>query len=277
MLLLCAAGALCLLAREFAVRAGRAAAQDVPRKAAPKAKQPPPPKAAKDDPINQQFEQQFGRQFRQLYKSELHFMRVVCQPTKQQYQKIAADGEASLKVTVKQFAEKWQAMQQGRGATAEQSDPRTPIVEGLAKSVGATLSAEQAAQYRKELDLRAAALKRLVVTNLLVMVDKALALTDEQRGKVGAVLEKNWKEGWSVYVFQGGGRYFPAMPDAQILPLLTETQKTVWQGTQRGNVHFGFYMGWLQFIDGDEEVWDEERPNPEPADGKPAAKKAEKK
>ena len=34
---------------------------------------------------------QFGPQFKQLHKSELHFMRIICQPTKEQFAKIEAD------------------------------------------------------------------------------------------------------------------------------------------------------------------------------------------
>ena len=72
----------------------------------------------------QQFEQQFGPQFRLLYKMELRFMRTVCQPTKQQYEKIAADGEPALKATMAKFAKTWR-----RPGTDEQSDPRTPITD----------------------------------------------------------------------------------------------------------------------------------------------------
>ena len=71
-------------------------------------------------PELQQFEQQFGAQFRQLHRTELHFMRLVCQPTKQQYEKIAADGETTLQATIKQFAASM------RGVVSGDPDPRTP-------------------------------------------------------------------------------------------------------------------------------------------------------
>ena len=55
------------------------------------------------------------------------------------------------------------------------------MAEALAKSVRAHLSPDQAARYQKEIDERAAAHKQAVVLNLVVMVDRALVLTSEQR------------------------------------------------------------------------------------------------
>src|SRR5580658_2861119 len=56
-------------------------------------------------PVNQAdlFIQQFGPQFKQLHKSELHFMRTICQPTKEQFARIQADTEPALKETIKEF------------------------------------------------------------------------------------------------------------------------------------------------------------------------------
>src|SRR5580704_1824337 len=42
-----------------------------------------------DDAAVQQFEMQYGPQLKQMYKSELHFMRTVSQPTKQQFEQIS--------------------------------------------------------------------------------------------------------------------------------------------------------------------------------------------
>src|SRR5439155_18686092 len=101
-------------------------------------------------------------------------MRTVCQPTKQQYEKIAADGEPALKATMTKFAKTWR-----RPGTDEQSDPRTPITDTLAQSVRATLSPEQAARYQQELEQRAASRKRVAVLNLVSKIDKVLVLTVE--------------------------------------------------------------------------------------------------
>src|SRR5437660_330428 len=75
-------------------------------KPAPKPVQPPPVvKVGVFDPqrglVNdaqlQAWEQAYGPQFRQMLRTELHFVRLVAEPTKQQYEKIAADCEPAIK------------------------------------------------------------------------------------------------------------------------------------------------------------------------------------
>src|SRR5262249_21833841 len=83
--------------------------------------------------VEKQFEQQWGPQFRQLHKTELHFMRVVCQPTRQQFDRIAVDSEPAMKATMRKLA---QGMQRGR--FIDDFDPRTPITDAVAKSVRST-------------------------------------------------------------------------------------------------------------------------------------------
>src|SRR5207245_1580194 len=108
---------------------------------------------------------------------------------------------------------------------------RTPIADAVAKLVRTTLSPEQAARYQEELGKRPAARKRAAVLNLVVHVDKVLVLTPEQRDKLGKILEKKWHDSWnSTQMLMYGDRFFPPMPDAEILPILTDAQKTVWRG-----------------------------------------------
>lgn len=303
-LLLCAAVAL-WLSPSGPVEPAGASAQDAPKKVEPAkavqdaAKKPAAPvstkkvvlpaaprapqKPADADALVQQFEQQYGAQFRLMHKGELHFARVVCQLTKQQYEKIAADSEPALKATVKRFAQNFQGMQVGRVAV-EQSDPRAAITEAIAKSVRATLPAEQAAKYQHELDQRAAARKQAVVLNLVAKADKVLVLTVEQRAKLRDVLESNWNESWAeMQMLMHGGRYFPAMPDVKINPILTAPQQAVWRGVHKG-VRFGFHPGRFQGIAIEEEEWGEDRAADKPAqaakgaiEGKNEPRKADKK
>jgi hypothetical protein len=250
----------------FAHRAQRKETRKEEVKAVAKA---PPKVAADDDPNVQQFEQQFGPQFQQLYKMELHFMRLVCQPTKSQFEKIAADGEAARKETIRKFAVNWRG-----GMANDQSNPYVMIADAVAKAVRTNLSPEQAARYQKELDERAAARKRTAVLNLVVAVDRMLVLTPEQRTKLGEVLEKNWDESWNQPTLLFNlGYYFPRMPDAAIQPLLTETQKEVWRGVNKG-VNFGFHLGFVQGVVIEDEVWDGDPPQEkrDGADGQGAVK-----
>jgi hypothetical protein len=216
-----------------------------------------------------QFEQQFSGSFRQWYKRELHFMRMVCRPTKEQFEKIAADGEPALKATIRMFVSNMR-----RPVDNRQSDPRQVIAEAVAKSVQLTLSPEQVARYQKELDQRALARKRVWVLSLVRMIDKVLVLTPEQREKLSKILEKSWKDSWNhTQILMYGDQYFPSMPDAEIVPILTDNQKTVWSALPKGNVNFGLNMGPF-FLDIGDEVWEEKRPAEKPArrDGKGASK-----
>src|SRR5439155_99924 len=185
---------------------------------------PPAPKIAPEDPVVQQFEQQWGPQFRLLYRSELHFLRVVCQPARQQYERIAADGEAAVKATMRMCAVN------SIGPAGGALDPRLRLANYLATSVQAVLSPEQAARYQQELNQRAAARKAALVLNLVAKIDKALLLSADQRVQLRAILQDNWHDSWNQTQFLTLTlQYVPNLPDAKILPILTQTQKQVWR------------------------------------------------
>lgn len=205
--------------------------------------------AAGGDPL----EQQFLQQFRQLSKTELSFVRAVCQPNAEQSKKIKAAGDAGLKTAVKTFAAIQKKMQQGMraGEQPEWPDPRKLMADVLLKSVKETLSADQAKRYEEELEKRSAARKRAALLNLVAKIDKDLVLTADQRGKLTEALNSNWKEGWGqqLEVFMYGDTYMPALPDAHVLPVLTEKQKQIWNDIPKqhnqiwGWAGFGFVQG----------------------------------
>src|SRR5262249_21681227 len=145
---------------------------------------------------------------------------------------------------------------------------------------------EQAARYQKELDQRAAARKRAAVLSLIARLDKVLVLTAEQRDKLGKILENKWKcSANDMQILLWAGQQFPLLPENDIVPILTDTQQTVWSGIPKGNVHFGVNLGVVQGIQIDEELWDDVKPSKKPekavgkaaAGGKEAAKKVDKK
>lgn len=245
--------------------------QEVRKAAAPKDGKAAPARAAvakapAEDAWVQQFEGQVGPQFRLLVKAEMHFVRSVCEPTRLQYQKILAGGEGAVNAAIRKYAESMR----GRGV---QSDPRAAIAEAIAKSVRETLSPEQADRYQKELDLRTAALKRAAVLNLVSSMDKMLVLQRDQRDKLREILANNWNESWSqLQLLMYGGMYFPSMPDDKINPILTEAQRTIWRGAQKGNVRFGFHLGMMQNVQIEDDEWDVLPPKPKPAQDQPTPK-----
>lgn len=216
---------------------------------------------AADDAMVAQWEQHFGPQFRQVFRSEMHFMRLVCEPTKAQYEAIAANNEAMIKSAIRKYCEGM------RGGQGNQSDPRAAFTAGIAKAVRATLAADRANRYDKELELRTAARKRTAVVNLVATIDKLLILSADQRESLAEVLTANWDETWGqTQMLMYGAQYLPQMPDAKITPLLSPPQVKIWQGIAKTNVRFGG-VAFMQGMEVEDEVWDE----------KPAPKAVEKK
>src|SRR5439155_14546295 len=110
----------------------------------------------------------------------------------------------------------------------------------VAGAVRETLPPEQAARYQKELDQRATARKHAILLNLIGMLDNALFLTTEQREQLFEILKNNWQDSWNQSQwFTLAGQYYPPMPDAKIVPILTEPQKDIWRGLSKGNIRFG--------------------------------------
>jgi hypothetical protein len=268
--LLGAAGALGVATLGSVDTSGQVVKQEAKQevKAAPRAVINFAAQGAANDALVQQLEQQYGIHFRQMHRMELHFMRLVTQPTKQQYEKIAADTAESVKAALRKFAESF------RGMSGDQSDPRAPIADAIAKAVRDTLTPDQAARYQKELDLRTAARKRAVVMNLVAMIDRAVVLTPDQRDKLSEILADNWNGSWDqTQLFMYGGQYFPMMPDAKINPILSDAQRAVWRGIPKGNVRFGPNVGFAQGVQIEDEVWDDDRKAPDRPGDKAAPKK----
>ena len=135
------------------------------------------------------------------------------------------------------------------------------------------------------MDLRTAAHKRVIVLNLVALMDKSLVLRPDQREKLREILTNNWDASWNqTQILNYGGQYYPTMPDAKINPILTEAQRAVWGGVQKG-VQFGMDdLGLVVVPNLKEEVWegDPSPKNPKPAGdktapAKPVAPKTEEK
>src|SRR5262249_27424974 len=101
-------------AEKAAKKGGHAAFGDLLDPAARKRKEEPqapirvgrplPKAAVPADAAVRQFEQQFAPHLQRLYKAELYWMRRVCQPSREQYEKIAADTAPAFKATSRKFA-----------------------------------------------------------------------------------------------------------------------------------------------------------------------------
>jgi hypothetical protein len=213
-----------------------------------------------------QFEAQYGRHFDQVIKTELHFIRIVCQPTRQQYDALAADGKLIRTKVLNKFAMVQQGMNRGVRSSSN-NDTRKPVSEGLLTSAKRHLAPDQVAKYESELAERTNARKGFTALATAAKLDHKLVLNADQRSKVAKVLDENWDESWgSVQMMMYGGQYFPNIPDQKIIPLLTPTQKKVLRTVnQQSRVFWRFNVGMNQGIAIADEEWDDEEETREAA------------
>jgi len=206
----------------------------------------------------QNFEAQYGRHFDQVVKTELHFIRTICEPTRQQYEAMATDGKLLRIKTIRKFA--LQQQNGNRGIQSKNSNTRTLIAEGLLLSAKRHLSADQAAIYERELVARKEAAQKVAILVTAGKLDRRLILDMSQRAQITTVLNENWNPSWGApQMLMRGGQFLPDIPDLKITPILTDTQKKVLKTTtQQHNVFWGFNVGRNQGIVLRDEEWDEE-------------------
>lgn len=216
------------------------------------------PAAVVDANVRKQFEARYGRHFDQIVRTELHFIRIVCQPNREQYEAIKADGKQVRSKAIDRFA----LIQQGmnRGNRSNDTDTRKPIAAGLLASAKKHLSPDQLAAYERELAARKDAYQDVTVLTTAAKLDRKLVLNADQRAQVTKVLDDNWNPAWgSTGMLMYGGHYFPDVPDAKLTPILTPAQKNVLRTvTQQNQVFFGFNIGMNQGVALADEQWDDE-------------------
>jgi hypothetical protein len=216
---------------------------------------PGAPPAPLPPDVARQFERQYAARFRQVYRSELHLMRLACQPSREQFDTIGAAGEADLKEAIKTCCAFWQRQRQRRPGPGEnQPEVRKLIAAGIAKSVKATLSPEQATRYQQELDGREAARRQMVLSNIVANVDRKLVLTARQRVKLAEVFDQDWRPWWGQLLLRGGDAV-PQIADDKVLPILCDTQKSVWTDVRKVNALYGFELDYFQVFEIGDEVW----------------------
>jgi hypothetical protein len=222
--------------------------------------------------------QQWTMQFRPILRVEYLFVRVVCNPTKEQRIPIARAGLKALDEAAKKYVD-WQNNQNRivGGRLVERPaipDTRKFLQEALAAAVKANLSSGQSESYRAEIEARSAEQKRVALVNLLARLDQALILSPEQRDKLKESLSSHWNEPWAqgFQSFNLDDQYLPMVPDSLVSTFLNDEQKQVWAGTQKitfnsNGLSFGMNMNNEPLDDAfsDEEALREEsKPEPKP-------------
>jgi hypothetical protein len=196
--------------------------------------------------------QQYTNQCRPILGAELHRARKACEFTAEQRKLCADEGQQVVKTAAKSFAEMQQKMMMGQVRTAyTPADPRRLIQDGLSKAMKDHLSPEQWARYEQEVRKQAENRKEVAVRSMVAKLDQDLMLSAHQRARMIESLTSHWQDEWSqaVDMLLQGSQYFPSIPESLILPILDQTQKSVWNGTPRMQINFwgGFgFMGGVQ-------------------------------
>jgi hypothetical protein len=196
-------------------------------------------------------------QFQQLLYSELAFLRRACKPDAKPFVDVARAAKADLRVPLREYVTAMNApriIMNGRVQPVQPhsgtDDPRQAIENLLTPLAEAKLGAEKARLYRRECEKRAEVRKKAAVMNLVAGLDERLVLSAQQRAKLVESFSKNYDDAWEQFfeVYGGFNNFFPSIPDASIVPLLDEKQKSVWQETSHvsGRV-FGMVFRGNQF------------------------------
>ncbi len=106
-------------------------------------------------------------------------------------------------------------------------EPATPlqlIQDALAEGVAAELGADQAARYRRELELRVAEEKETAVVRMVAWLDQVLLFSPDQRQALVKGLSKSYDRSWVDWSEDNspGNNYLPAAPEKVISPVLTK-------------------------------------------------------
>ncbi len=194
------------------------------------------------------FAQQNIRQGRPTMRAEVIFVRKLFGLNTEQLRRIYQDAETALKEAATNFAESQQrprvrVVGQARTApVARNLDGGKVLERAFAVVMKKHLTPEQFSRYEAEIEKRNANRRRSALHYLVDTMDRDLYLSDQQRLKVTESLTSHWDDSWCAsleYVLYGN-QFYPMGIDPFVTPYLDDTQKRVWQGTQKVGAPWGF-------------------------------------
>jgi hypothetical protein len=196
------------------------------------------------DPV----EQDMRNKLEPVLKKELAFATRVCQLDKTQRKTLADAGAEALKKAAYQYTQAQQHAIQprivifngGRNVVPAQTNPIKILQDALVAAAAEKLPTEMSKQLADEFTKRAQYRQQAVIDSLVVMLDKKLALTEQQRKEISDSLAANWEDSWApqLQIFMYEQDMFPPLPDKCIVPHLLPSQKTVWENLPNRNVQF---------------------------------------
>jgi hypothetical protein len=204
--------------------------------------------AGNDDANLDPAERQMRDRLQPFLKRELSFAARVCNLDKPQRKKLAEAGQEALKKAAYQSTQAQRNVAQprivifngGRNMLPAPSNPIKMLQEALLETAKEKLPAEMSQKLADELAKRADYRKHAMIDNLVVILDKKLGLTQQQRTDIANSLAADWDDSWApqLQIFMFDQDIIPRFPDKCISPHLQPAQKTTWDNLPNKNIQF---------------------------------------
>jgi len=178
-------------------------------------------------------------QLRPIFRLELRTLTSVAAPTPAQRREIAIEAGRGVKELARNLAAINNGNRPMGRLVSARSDPRKLIHDSVATAAMSKLTPEQLTRFQAESERKTQDRREVVLLNIVAKIDQLLILSPDQRGKLQESLRAQWDDRTypQIEMLVTYDAYFPAIPDAQIRPILTDAQRKVWQDVQK--INFG--------------------------------------
>lgn len=158
--------------------------------------------------------------------AELHFVKKLCKPTDEQFEKIHRAGLAE----VNQLAQLFAIQQRARTKAPEVQDPNTRIGSALRDAVEELMpDSEVVDRYAEELEARTNARRAATAGMIVTMIDQAVFLDPAQQDQLTTTLLENWSHRWSSSPIIVMYPTYLTLPSEELLHQhLTPVQQRLW-------------------------------------------------
>lgn len=178
--------------------------------------------------------------FHRMFLAELRFVRSATGASEEQTRGMARAARDPLRLAVAGCVEEqFQLLRRhDPGGEPNSGAAYLSVQKTLGSIAAAKLSPEQLARYRDQVQKRSEHRKQAAIRILLAALDQELRLAAAQCEKIGASLASHWDPKWDiageVFADFAEDRSFPELPDAVIVPFLTQRQKAAWEQLPKG-------------------------------------------
>jgi hypothetical protein len=193
-------------------------------------------------------EREIRNRLQPVLKKELAFANRVCKLEKPQRAALNEAGQEAIKKAAYQYVQAQHNPQQQNiafnvGRNIAQPNPLKMLQAAFLDTAREQLPAQSfdalQAEYAKRDEYR----KQVLIENLLVVLDRKLNLTKQQRTDIATSLSAEWNDSWAPQIqcfLLTDQDMIPRFPDKCVSPYLQPAQKTIWDNMPGKGVQFGF-------------------------------------